>query len=188
MWALPRRRGTSRPDVDLLDRNMLTQPYAADAVARRNPALAALVNAPLNGNAPTPIAILDALAARRPVAFELAGNLNPPDPAIARLVPDGPIAWYFPAPPAADARTGFEAHDHVLSDWLAHAVLAGATGDRHGAARVLAWNAYLDARFYCALGRRAAAKDAILRAATAGAAGDDLLQALAKTCLDAPTP
>jgi hypothetical protein len=166
VWAL----AGERPDVTVVDRNFLTHPYAAEVVKRRHPDLAGLLDAPLRGGAPTPIAALP----ERPVAFELAMDLEPDDPAVARLAPRGPIARYGVAPDdAADARAAAE---------LARLLETPAPIDRHGAARALAWNAYLTARFYCMTGRRDAARAADARARALTGTDDKMLAELERTC------
>jgi uncharacterized protein (DUF2062 family) len=145
VWALQ----AERPDVTVIDRNFLTHPYAAEVQKRRHPELAPLLDAPLRGGEPTPVALLPP----RPVAFELAMDFLPDDPVLRDLIPRGPVAFYRTAPAAAD--------DEAALDRL---LLTPAPIDRHGAARALTWNAFLTARFYCQVGRRDPARAAVARA------------------------
>lgn len=166
LWSL----AGERPDVTIVDRNFLTHPYAAEVVKRRHPDLAPLVDAPLRGGAPTPVGALPA----RPIAFELAMDLQPDDPVLPRLAPRGPIALYGVAPDdAADARAAAE---------LARLLDTPAPIDRHGAARAIAWNAYLTARFYCMVGRRDAARAADARARSLADRDDKMLDDLERAC------
>lgn len=136
-----------RPDVTVIDRNLLTQPYAPEAARRRLPDLARLVDAPLLGGLPTPVAALAALG--RPVAMELAINFADDDPVLPRLVPGGLLASVAPAPPVGDlARLERQMKE------------SPSIPDRHGADRLLAWQALMRARFFCATGRPAAARAA----------------------------
>jgi len=170
LWSL----AGERPDVTVLDRNFLTHPYAAEVARRRHPELAGLIDAPLRGGAPTPIAALPA----RPIAFELAMNFDADDPILPHLWPRGPIALYdVPPDDAADVRAA-AALTRILD--------TPAPLDRHGAARALAWNAYVTARFDCMVHRRDAARTAYGRAraltATTTGDGDAMLIELGKTC------
>ncbi|HKA90196.1 MAG TPA: DUF2723 domain-containing protein [Haliangiales bacterium] len=166
LWSL----AGERPDVTIVDRNFLTHPFAADVVKRRHPELAALLDAPLRGGAPTPVAALPA----RPIAFELAMDFAPDDPAVARLAPHGPVAHYGALPDeAADARAAAD---------LLRLLDTPAPIDRHGAARALAWNAYLTARFYCMVGRRDAARAADARARSLADRDDAMLAELERAC------
>jgi hypothetical protein len=154
-----------RPDVTVVDRNLLTHEGMAGTWGRREPELLRLLDAPLVGGLPTPVAELDRLAAARPVAFELAVNLDERDPVIARLVPWGAIAWYRVTPIDRDAA---EREDDARASRLAAELSA-----EHGAHRVFVWNQWLTARFYCAQGRREAGLRALARAqAAAGGAAD----------------
>ena len=135
--------------MTIIDRNFLTHPYAAEVQKRRHPELAPLLDAPLRGGEPTPVALLPP----RPVAFELAMDFLPDDPVLRDLIPRGPVAFYRNAPAAAA--------DEAALDRL---LLTPAPIDRHGAARALTWNAFLTARFYCQVGRPDPARAAIARA------------------------
>jgi hypothetical protein len=145
LWAIQ----AERPDVTVIDRNFLTHPYAAEVQKRRHPELASLLDAPLRGGEPTPVALLPP----RPIAFELAMDFLPDDPVLRDLIPRGPVAFYRTAPAAAA--------DEAALDRL---LLTPAPIDRHGAARALTWNAFLTARFYCQVGRREPAHAAVARA------------------------
>jgi hypothetical protein len=168
-----------RPDVIDLDQNMLTHPGTAEVERARTPELAALIDGPLRGGAPTPVAELARIARTRPVAMELAGNMASDDPVLPRLVPRGLTARFALAPPA---RHDAEAADSEAIDRIERAMQTRAPNDRLGAARVLTWNAYLDARFYCALHRGSAAAEAIGRARAHGDPGDEELEALEERC------
>jgi hypothetical protein len=163
--ALQRIAG-ARPDVTVIDRNLLTHPYAPAAAARIHPDV--------------DVAAALAHPGPRPVFVELAANLAP-DP---RFVPNGLLAEVRAAPPGPEARAGAEARDAATSAALAATLRASPSAlDRHGAERVLAWNAYLRAAFYCGVGRPAAA-----RAAAAGLPEDDELVAELAPCLAVAIP
>src|SRR5262249_34544286 len=152
-----------RPDVTVIDRNLQTHPFAPAAAARLHPG--GDLRAALAGRAD------------RPVLVELAPNLAP-DP---RYVPDGLLAEVRAAPLPEAERAAAEARDLADSAAIAaHLRATPARTDRHGSDRVLAWNAYLRAAFYCALDRRATA-----RAAAVPVAGDEMLAPLGP-CLARP--
>jgi hypothetical protein len=177
--ALQRTAG-ARPDVTVVDRNLQTHPFAPAAAARLHPGVdldAALAPQGAPSMRPASRATTD-LAGRagRPVFVELAANLA----ADRRFVPDALLAEVRAVPPSDAERDAAEARDAADSAALAARLRATpARTDRHGADRVLAWNAYLRASFYCALGRGAAA-----RAAAVPVAGDPMLAPLAD-CLAA---
>jgi len=162
LWGLRATEG-ARPDVTLVDWNLLTHPGMTGTLRRREPELAPLLDAPLVGGLPAPVAELDRVAGARPVAIELTPNLDAADPVNARLVPWGAIAWYQRDPDREAAERADEARARALEAGL---------GGEHGARRVFVWNQFLTARFYCALGRRAAGLRALARArdASGGAA------------------
>jgi len=141
-----------RPDVTVIDRNLLTQPYAPAAARRRHPELAALIDAPLVGGLPTPVAALATL--RRPVALEPPMNLDAGDPVLPRLGMRGLLAA-LDAPPDPGDQEAFDA--------LARRMKTPSAPDRHGAARILTWEAFLRARLFCLTGRRDAARVAAAR-------------------------
>ncbi len=181
VWAL-RAVEDSRPDVALLDRNYLTHPFAPAQARRRNPELAALIDAPLRGGSPTPVAALAGVTRARPVAFELSFNLAGDDPALPHLVPRGPLAWFSPLPVDEAARARAEAADVTRVDALARRLFASTTrADRGGADRLLLHRAFLAARFYCALGRLDAARAAFDAAWLIGP-GDESLIDLDRRC------
>jgi hypothetical protein len=136
-----------RPDVTVIDRNLLTQPYAPAAARRRFPDLARLVDAPLLGGRPTPVDALASLG--RPVAMELAVNFADDDPVLRRLVPDGLLADLGPARGGGDLARLERTMKETTS-----------APDRHGADRLIAWQGLMRTRFYCATGQRAAARAA----------------------------
>ena len=166
----------TRPDVDILHRGMLTLPGAREAAEKRHPALAALIRAPLAAGRPTPVAELAAVAAARPIAFELDPDLDPP--ASAQLVSAGRFARFVVAPPD---RSRAEAADGRAR--LALSALMSHTGgsDRDGARRALLWLDFSRLVHYCTLGRRAAAQEALLRAWDLSP-GDVILEEHAARC------
>ena len=161
-----------RPDVTIIDRNLLTHPYAPAAARRRNAELVALIDAPLVGGRRTPVAALAAVG--RPVGLELAPNLDADDPVLGALVPRGLLAWLGPV---AD-RGAAEATDAAAFAALERSLRTTSAIDRHGADRLLAWEAYVRARFYCLIGRPSAA-----RGAAAGLPRDDTMLAPLSRCL-----
>jgi Protein of unknown function (DUF2723) len=159
-WALLAVEG-ARPDLTVVDRNLMTHVGMTETTVRRHPELTALLRAPLRGGFPLPIAELDRLVDSRPVAVELAVNLE----ASERLVPWGAVAWYRAAP--VDRLEAERADDRRAE------TLRAGLGDEHGAQRVFVWNQWLTARFYCAIGRREAGLAALARAeAAAGGVPD----------------
>src|SRR5262249_50681472 len=128
-----------RPDVYIVDRNLLTHPYSAVSVRLRLPELAPVLDAGLRR---LPLPALDALG--RPVFLELAPT-PAEDPALPRLVPRGPLAQLVAAVPPPALRVLAEE-----ADARARAALDRGADD-HGADRVLAWQDYVAARFYCDL-------------------------------------
>ena len=166
-----------RPDVTVVDRNLLTQPYARAAAHRRFPSLAALLDAPLVGGQPTPLA---ALLHGRPVAMELAPNFAPDDPVLPHLYPEGALAGLADAP---RDRTVAERADAAAFERFERSLDSPSLPDRHGAERILVWQAFVRARFYCFVGRLDAARTAASRLQK----DDEMLAPLA-TCLYPPSP
>jgi hypothetical protein len=151
----------TRPDVAILHRGMLTLPGAREAAEKRMPDLAALVRAPLAAGLPTPVRELSAVAATRPIAFELDPDLDPK--ASAHLVSSGRFAGFLATPPDERERAAAEEIEaRTLRPALA--ALMSHTSDREDARRALLWLDFSRLVHYCTLGRRAAAQEALLRA------------------------
>jgi len=167
LWELAVVDG-ERPDVAHLDRSFLTYPGARATARRRWPDLAALVDAPLD-----PAALAALAAAHREVAYEPHFTLD--EGLFARLAPQGPLLHWRAAAEGDEARdrAGVAALDGLLA--------TPAPGDRAGAARLVLWNAYLRARFFCVLGRRADVERELARAARV-APDDPALGDLSATC------
>ncbi|HTE54523.1 MAG TPA: DUF2723 domain-containing protein [Kofleriaceae bacterium] len=169
----------TRPDVTVLHRGLLTLPGAREAAARRHPELAALIDAPLAAGQPTPVAELARVAAARPVSVELDPDLDPP--AHPHLISAGRFARFTAAPLDAGDRAAAEAEDERARATL-DAVVAGAGGtDRADAAAALLWLDFCRLEHYCALGRRAAAREALRRAWDISP-GDVMLEERAARC------
>jgi hypothetical protein len=152
----------ARPDVTVLHRGMLTLPGAAAAVERRHPELAALVRAPLAAGRPTPVRELAAVARTRPVLVELDPDLDAA--AHAHLVSLGRFARFVPVAPEERARAASEAIDGREAAALARLVARARGADREDARRALLWLDFSRLEHHCALGRRAAAQEALRRA------------------------
>ena len=148
----------ARPDVAVLHRGMLTLPGAREDAVRRHPELAAVIRAPLAAGVATPVSELAALA--RPVAFELDPDLD--RPAHANLISRGRFAELRAAPPGEAERAAGEAQEGMLD--LAALVARARGSDRADAERALLWLDFSRLDHYCALGRRAAAQEALHRA------------------------
>jgi hypothetical protein len=172
----------ARPDVAVIDRNMLNYDGAPDVARRRQPELRAVIDAPLRGGQPTPIDVMRELARERPIAFELSFFIAARDPALPYLVPAGPIAWLRADPPTPAERDAAERAAPLDEARLA----SPAPVDRHGALRMIRLNMFLDAKFYCALGRRDAARAAFAaleRTVEPPGADDPWVRELAASCL-----
>jgi hypothetical protein len=160
-----------RPDISVIDRGLLTHPFAIDAARRIHPDLDWLLATLAGGKLPA--------ASDRPIAVELAPNLRP-DP---RLVPLGGLARLAAAPPAPAQRALAEREDArraALED--ASAATTPAPRDQHGAHRALAWQSFLTARLYCSLARRDAAQRSLSRARKHVATRDEMVEDLAAAC------
>jgi hypothetical protein len=161
-----------RPDVTVVDRNLLSHPHAVAAARRRHPDLAWILGDRLaRGKLPA--------RSDRPIAVELAPNL-PFDP---RLVPLGGLARLAPAP-LSPAQRALAEREHAARAALEDAAAArtAAPRDRHGARRVLAWSSYNTARHDCALGRRDAARAELARARSHAGGRDETIEELAAAC------
>jgi hypothetical protein len=176
----------ARPDLAVLDRSLLTYPGGAEQAVRRHPDLAALVAAPLRAGSPTPLTMLRDLALKRPLLIELHPNLDAD--ANQFLLPNGPFALFVPSPPEPAQRDYAESSDAaeraslealLLSE--ANAPETRASGDRRSAELALLWHDFLRVRFYCAVGRKNAARQAY-SAARARFPDDSMLQASAMEC------
>lgn len=169
----------ARPDVVILDRSFLTYPGAAAEARRRFPDLANLIDAPLAAGAPTPVERLARLARTRPIAVQLHINLEPEvDP---WLLPTGPFARFVAVPPSPAMRSWSETQDHQSRTRLLTRTVASEQGDAAGLRDALLWNDFMRLRFYCRLGRRAAAQ-VVADAMAAVIAEDVTLQQLAREC------
>jgi len=160
-----------RPDIAVIDRGLLTHPFAIDAARRIHPDLDWLLATLAGGKLPA--------ASDRPIAVELAPNLRA-DP---RLIPLGGLARLAAAPPAPAQRALAEREDArraALED--ASAATTPAPRDQHGAHRALAWQSFLTARLYCSLARRDAAQRSLTRARKHVATRDEMVEDLAAAC------
>ena len=170
----------SRPDVTVLARGLLTLPGARAAALARHPELAALLAAPLGAGSPTPVGEFAALAARRPVLFELDPDLDAA--AHPHLVPLGRFALFVPSPPGPGERARAARDDagraRPAFDRLR---LRAGAGERGEVARTLLWLDFARLDHYCRLGRPEGATDA-LRRAWELSPGDVMLEEVAGRC------
>ncbi len=174
----------ARPDIALVDRGTLGHPGFAEASQRRHPELATLLaggaNAPLRVGQPLPIVDLAAVAAQRPIFIELAPDLDAT--ALAHLVPSTVLARFSAAPAEVATRAMAEALEQEATLALEHALLTReCSAEAAGTTRMVLWHAFLRARSYCTLGRRAAASAALAQAERL-APGDATLAALRSDC------
>jgi hypothetical protein len=170
----------SRPDVSVLDRSFLTYPGSDVEARRQYPELAALIDAPLRADRPTPVAQLASLAQRRPVRIQLHFNLE--RSVHPNLVPAGAFAVFAPSRPSDRARHSAEIIDRRARQDLEARVLSSATGsDRAGAMRAGVWHDAMRLSVYCSLRRTKAAQEA-LDAAWSLAPGDATLAEAARAC------
>ena len=181
----------TRPDVSLLQRGLLSLPGGREAAAGRAPALARLIRAPLGADAPTPVAALARIARTRPVFFELDPDLDPP--VLPHLVSVGRFARFLPAPPGPEARAAAEAAEaardrtgvaHTDGDspvTLAGLAARAGPADRADLQAAALWLDLSRLHLSCALGRRAAAQEALRRAWDLFP-GDVMLRSQARRC------
>ena len=153
---------STRPDVTVLHRGMLTLPGAAEDAERRHPDLAALVRAPLAAGRPTPLAELARVAESRPVLVELDPDLD--RAAHPHLVSLGRFARFAPNPPDERERTDAEALEPAAQRALARLVATARGSDRADARGALLWLDFSLLDHYCALSRREPAQEALRRA------------------------
>ncbi len=169
----------ARPDIAILDRSFLTYPGAQQEALRAHPDLAALIEAPLRADAPTPIEQLRRLATQRPVLVELHPNLD----AAARpwLLPAGPFAYFAPRPPREADRRRTETLDRQARAELERRLQAPQPAERAAIVDALLWHDFVRARHFCDTGRRRAAADA-LASARALASADTMLADMVREC------
>ncbi len=178
VWAL-RAVDQSRPDLVLLDRSFLTYPGMAAEAKRRYPDMAALIDTPLRAGSPTPVAMLQRIAARRPVFVQLHPNLDVA--AYSALVPRGAFSQLPPSAPTELTRRTAETRDARARTTLAARFATLQAGDAVGVLGTLLWHDFVRLQFYCALHRRRAAR-ATLDAALALAPRDAMLEEVAAAC------
>ncbi len=175
-WALRSVEG-SRPDVSYLDRSFLSYPGMREEAIREYPALANLIESPLQAGMPSPLAELQEIAKTRPLRVQLHPNV---DPGLARLLrPSGPWASLGP-----DTENG----DALLRAQLAEIVRTAAPAEAMQARGALLWHDATRLDQLCITGDQAWArriyKDAIALAPT-----DAMLLDMAARCglLEAPS-
>jgi hypothetical protein len=152
-----------RPDVDVLDRSLLTYPGAFEQATSRYPELSPLIAAPLRAGAPTPVQTLRTFALHRPVLLELHPNLD--DAPDSYLLPMGAFAQLLPESPSSDRRTAAEERDSARAEELASLLTSTSNGSAEKAYRqpselALLWHDFVRMRFYCKIARLAAAHKA----------------------------
>ena len=168
----------ARPDVDVLDRSFLTYPGHAAEAARRFPELRALIDAPLQAGAPTPVALLGELARERPVFLQLHPNVDAA--ASPYLVPAGAMAAF--SLETTDARRReLEERDRRAGDELAAIAERAAAAEEAWSLMAAVWHQVTRLEHHCAR-RELQAADRVLAEARALAPGDSTLAEIAAAC------
>jgi len=176
LWGLRAVTG-ARPDVRVYERSFATYPGFEEVA--RSQGQSDLAEAGFVPGRPTPVDTLAELAARQPVLVELHPNLDrAPYPL---LLPAGAFARVSPLAVTDANQRAAERFDRGHRIALGRALADAPAADQDGLRAALLWRDSLRAQFYCDVGRRQAAADALALAWQA-APGDTTLAELARGC------